>query len=232
MIAWCILWLTTLVSPGDGDREYAAGRFRAALQHYHASLADEPDGMAATLFKIGNCHFRLGEFAQAAWNYRRALLRAPRDRSMAFNLDRAELELGLVDREPDGIATTTRALWRSFTPNELLSLAGIAQFSFFAAAIAFRRHRKTKVALCAFAVAVTAIPLRVAYDTWWDRAVPGIVLAPRVPLRADPDPLSPLVTELYAGSQFDIVESSPRWLRVESPSGAGWIATDGVGRIE
>jgi hypothetical protein len=68
-------------------KAYLAGDHATALVHYTALLEF---GISSDLYyNIGNCHYKLGDIAQATLHYERALKLAPGDEDLRANLELA-----------------------------------------------------------------------------------------------------------------------------------------------
>ena len=75
------------VTKADADSAYVRGEYQQAITHYEALLKQ---GASADLYyNLGNAYYRTENITRAVLNYERALLLAPGDRDIRFNLQMA-----------------------------------------------------------------------------------------------------------------------------------------------
>ncbi|HZA49310.1 MAG TPA: tetratricopeptide repeat protein, partial [Myxococcaceae bacterium] len=96
------------------QRAYDLGRFETAIVHY--SRAYEAMPLPALLFNIAQCHRLLGEYAQAAFFYRRYLdlagspSNAPLTRELLSEMEQRQSERERHERETAARATAALAM--------------------------------------------------------------------------------------------------------------------------
>ena len=222
--------------PGDAwtraNEEFAAGRFREALELYQ-SAAQAGETTAALFYNIGNTHYRLGEFGQAILNYERALaldpyqpetqanLRLARDKARALELKRSAIERLVVRVTPTQYAITAAiAFW-------------IAAFAV-AASFWSRRRRASVLALAALGVAtfVGAIVALYSLEKGADGRSLAIVTAPSIEARLATADSAGTVLVLPAGSEVKILSTRGGWSYAQLPNDLrGWIPANSAERV-
>ena len=222
--------------PGDAwtraNEEFAAGRFREALELYQ-SAAQAGETTAALFYNIGNTHYRLGEFGQAILNYERALafdpyqpetqanLRLARDKARALELKRSAIERLVVRVTPTQYAITAAVgFW-------------IAAFAV-AASFWSRRCRASVLALAALGVAtfVGAIVALYSLEKGADGRSLAIVTAPSIEARLATADSAGTVLVLPAGSEVKILSTRGGWSYAQLPNDLrGWIPANSAERV-
>jgi tetratricopeptide (TPR) repeat protein len=219
------LLLALLLPPADDPleralRAYREGQYAEAHELWLEALDDAALAKGPLLFNLGSCAYRMGQVPEAVLWWERARLRAPRDGEVAFNLRRAEQELGLAPPDRG---------WRAWlTSRELLMLVVAAQ-SIGLLGVVLLRHRGARLAL-----AVGVIATLPAVVTLLDggSVAEAVVLAPGAVLRPEPHQEIPSATTVTAGSLARIVAMSDRWALVECAAGRGWVERPVLGLVE
>ena len=205
------------------EQAYREGRWAAAHSLYTTALADPATPRGPVLFNLGNCAYRAGQVPEAILYWRRAQLRAPRAEQIAFNLRRAEQELG--------IPAPSRAWHEWTTPYELLGIGIVLQA---AGILVFltskRRGRRVGAGLL---VLLTVWPAGIAMaKACADQPANAVVFPARVSLRPEPHSEAGSIATLPAGSLVRIVAMSERWALVEGGDSRGWIDRNGVALVD
>ena len=139
--------LLTVLALGSGAFDqarvaYQQGRYAEALALFEVALAEGGVPEAAVLHAMGNCAARTGDLSRAAWYYRRALLRRPRDRGLLVNLESVEKRLGVLPAEPTAFVGAAR-WWRGLAPwGRLWLVVSLQCAGLFA--VAFARHGRVR----------------------------------------------------------------------------------------
>ncbi|MBI5852192.1 MAG: hypothetical protein HZB39_14355 [Planctomycetes bacterium] len=225
--------LALMVAPQEpgplarAEAAYLAGDHAAASTDFATAL-DEPGAPRHRIeFALGNCAWRLGHPAEAAWRYRRALREAPRDPATWNNLRFVERRLALDGDADAGLVAALEALVEVLTPRELFLLGIALEIVGLAGALMLRRRPLTRAAC------IVALGLGIACGVMAlrDEAVEGVVLGSDVALRADPHADLPIRVRLRAGEPVRVLEGSDRWLHVATGRGRGWVERVGVGLV-
>ena len=230
-----IVLILCLLAPVTGARDAAelvhAGRFAEAGDAYRAAL-DEPGVDAAAIwFNLGNCAFRLGHYAEAALDFRRAAFLRPNDREISFNLRLTELRLGLGGRTPSPVGSAYG--WfeaRSQTARAAL----IALLELIAAlAIALVVRGTSRISLVVVGVGAAGLGILLAVELVGGGATSeAVMITEGAGLRAEPHLEDALHRFLPAGSVVRVEEMSDRWVHAELDGERGWIERAKVGLVD
>lgn len=229
MIALLLLGLLAPLDLRQAEREYRAGRFAVALEHFEAALASPDAPRGAVLYDMGNCAYRLGHHAEAVWHYRRAARLLPHDPEVRFNLELARRELGLAP-SPRSRLSGALAPFDALAPWARLALVGAVQILALAGAALVRR-RVLRAGLVGLALLGLLGAARLARDAWYDPPPEGVVLASAA-LREEPAADSPITVELRPGETVRVAAVDDAWIEVESPLGRGWTGRAEIGVVD
>ena len=187
------------INPGpfeNANEAFTRGNHAEAARSYENIIAQQ-GWSVPVLFNLANAQQCAGQFGRAMLNYERAVLLAPNDPDIAANLQRVSQKAGL---EVESWSRSKTALY-FLTLNGWAGLAVTALF-LLAAALPLRllrpRSRRalnwgSTVAVCAFAVAVTAIVIR------WSDLNRAVVTAPEAVAGVSPVTMAEPVFKLRAG---------------------------------
>jgi tetratricopeptide (TPR) repeat protein len=207
------------------DRAYSLGRYEEALRRFEAALGEPGQDEGLLLFDLGGAAWRLGRHADALCFWRRAALRLPRDRELAFNLQFAERQLEL-----DAPAPAPLDLLAAFTRVEKTAAGAVLAVAALVGTVFARRRRLARVLLAALAILGLALA---AHGLGWLAPAPrGVVLAGEIGLRAEPHRETAVSLRLRAGESVRIEESSDRWALIVHPRGSGWTERAGIGIVD
>ena len=214
----------------EADSAYAAGHHARALNLYDSvNTAFTSSGL---LYNMGNCHYRMGDVAQAILHYERALRLAPGDEDVLANLELTRQQV--KDRVASMPAFTLGSWWarslggsdpdqwarRSIGASVLLFLA-LSGLLFVAQRTA-RRAIVTAVGLAFLGILVTTA---LAYTRHRDlaRHDEAIIMTPRVDVRSTPDAQGVVLFILHKGTKVTILQQQSGWQEIELANGAvGW----------
>ncbi len=216
--------------PQEAVRAYRAGRYQEAFSLFRASLPGSPRG--EWFYNLGNCAYRLGRHAEAALYYRRALLRLPGDRQVAFNLSLAEKQLGIPPSDGSfGTAVIDRI--DSLTTGELLMIVVILESLGLLGLLLVPRQRVAGRRCMMVFVAIALLgSLRLVQVQWFPGSPEAVVMTDTLALRRQPHDSTAVILELKAGERLSVEEWSERWARVEHAGGIGWVRRAGIGLVD
>lgn len=220
------------------DSSYVAGDHAGALKGY---MVLELDSTSADLFyNIGNCHFKLGNKAEAVLWYERAYRLAPGDADIRTNLDLARAQV--VDRinAAPGIAIdgglstwfagrtidtwAVRSLWACTIGFVLLAA------SLFIGATAKRVMRIA--AALAGVMTLLSFGLAVRRSSTLHDNDQAIIMAPKVDVKSEPRASGATVFVLHEGTKVSVASTSDAWCRIELANGnVGWMKQAELERI-
>ena len=215
-----------------GNAEYAAGRFREAVELYNRAL-ERGETTAALFYNLGNAWFRSGEVGQAILQYQRALVLEPQHPEAQANLrlvrDQAralELKRSWWDRVA-GRATTGQ-----------YAVAAAVSFwcaAFFIAAVLLRRGRSGPLkvlAVMSLLLAAAAIAALYVRENGKHGRALAIVTAKNVQARLATADNAATVLVLPRGSEINILSKRGDWIYATLPNDLrGWIPADAAERV-
>jgi tetratricopeptide (TPR) repeat protein len=214
------LWTTDLER---AERAYRLGQFEQALALYAQALPACEGREGGVLFNMGNCAHRLGRHAEAAWLFRRALLRLPGDAAALGNLALAERQLGL-DPARAGAAHSSVDPWPWLLLATVLQGAGLA---------AFALQRGTGARRMAFVLVVLGLGAAArAAALQWGASPAGAVVLVGSALRAEPSEQARAGAACRPGDVVAVVARSAAWLQVEHAGATGWLEAGALGVVE
>jgi hypothetical protein len=226
-------WWVLLLACGGGDAEdaYRAGRFAAARALYQAALNERRGAPGPLLHNLGNCSYRLGDLAGAAWYYRRALVHLPDDPDTRFNLDLVEARLGRPESPPMSRTERVAAFVADRSTLVLLAwVGGLQTIGLVGVVLCRRRGTRLVMALLAL-TGLAGLPVCVRAAAAEATAL-GVVLPRRIVLRTEPHAAMSATVSLAAGQLVRVHESSDRWARVTHSTGTGWTERAGIGVVD
>ncbi|MEX2577971.1 MAG: tetratricopeptide repeat protein [Verrucomicrobiales bacterium] len=228
LILAILLPLAPLVAVGAESSAFAKGNaalldeaYADAVQWYEKHL-DESGPDAATLYNLGNAHYRLGDYGPAVHAYERARLLDPRAADIRANLKLAREAAAAFDDEPGRWEAPLHWLglgewlFAGGAALVLLAISSLAKGLFFQdRAPAAMRWTAAGSLLLLFA-SVGAFAIR---HSELKRA---IVLNPNAPVRLSPFATAEVVATLQAGRSVEIGKEHGGFFRVAN----GWIAEE------
>ncbi|HKE01001.1 MAG TPA: SH3 domain-containing protein [Planctomycetota bacterium] len=231
MMSLAAIALLAWATRSDVEADYRAGNYAAALAELRSKIDASPDPDARALYDAGNCAYRLGRHSEAAWLYRRALLRTPRDEETRFNLRLAEHKLGYEPPQTEPLVESMRQWLATRSPRSMLAVALALETAGLAGLLAFRRRAGPRtLALLVLAAAFVAGGI-VARPLVAPPRLQAVVLSKESRVRSEPRDDLPVVLTLKAGETVAVDETSERWARVRHAEGRGWVPRDDLGLV-
>ena len=222
------------VTKADADSAYVRGEYQQAITHYEALLKQ---GASADLYyNLGNAYYRTENITRAVLNYERALLLAPGDRDIRFNLQMARSKtVDKITPEQEMFFVT----WYHSLVN-LASVDGWARTALLSLALAivlallylFSERiwlRKVGFFGALFAIALFVLSNVFAHqqkDLLVNRRG-AIVTAPAVTVKSTPAKQGTDLFILHEGTKVTITDASMKeWKGIRLADGKeGWIET-------
>jgi hypothetical protein len=221
------------------EHAYRAGDHAAALERY-MSLMEQ--GVSSDLYyNIGNCHYKLGDVANATLFYERALKLAPGDEDIRANLELARSRN--KDRVNELPGSTMLVQWdrlvggrdpdhwarRSMASVALLFALLIA--TLFMSPSVLRRWTRVMAALVAV-YAVLAFGMAVSRHATLTDSSNGIVMVPKVEVRSEPNSASTTLFVIHKGTKVRVLQNKDQWVEIKLSNGTvGWMLEEGMTRI-
>ena len=220
----------------NGNAAYEAGDFETAV-----SLYREMDGMGVENghlhYNLGNAYLRAGGLGQAIASYRRSLRLLPRDEDALANLvfARRSARDEIAPPEPPALLRTVLFWHYSLAPAEVLRSVVLVSAAFWIV-LALRLYRRASEVLRWFAVCLLVVGLALGGSLVAHAAFApaiAIVLPQEIDLQAAAGEGSVVRFRLHAGTEVQVIEQRPEWIRIELPDGQrGWSKREYVEIVE
>ena len=213
----------------EANAKYQAGDFKTAAAEYE-SLLRSGQRTAAVYFNLGNAEFRLKRKGRALLAYERALLAAPRDKDIRWNIE--VLKSVLPDRVDSGDENIVSAWIKS-----LIDFASIDEWSWalgvllgilVAAALAiftFQKARSFFSAIQFLTMVLLALLAVILILKWWDvKDKRVVILDKEVYARYGPSDKETTAFLLHEGAEAKSADESRDWTYVVLKNkNSGWI---------
>jgi len=225
LLAW-LLPAGLLSDLGQAEAAYRAGQYQEAMRGFEAALAEPGAAHGPLLYDLGNCAYRLGDYAAAALYYRRALLRLPDRDEPRFNLRLAQEQLGVQAPIPG-----PRGVFDWLDRAPALWLVAWLQAAGLLGLLLLRRTALRGLALLLLLFGLLGGLQQVLRRT----ATPpryGVVQAQLAPLRQQPGQEAAVQGSLQAGEVVEVGEGTEQWLFVQNARGSGWVEHTAVGLVD
>ncbi len=215
-----------------GNAEYAAGKFREAIELYDGVVRDGQLS-AALFYNLGNAWYRAEDLGRAILNYERALALQPRHPEALANLRLVRDKARALELRQ----TSAERLFAHVTPTQWTMLAAIFFWlaAFPAAALLLRPRRyRAVVALLIFSALAcvgSLAGLRILEHGSAGRAL-AIVTADKMEARLAAADNAGTVLALPAGSEIKILSRRGEWIYAVLPNDLrGWIPAQSAERV-
>jgi len=222
------------VTKAEADSAYVRGEYQQAITHYEALLKQ---GASADLYyNLGNAYYRTENITRAVLNYERALLLAPSDRDIRFNLQMARSKTtDKITPEQEMFFVT----WYHSLVN-LASVDGWARTALLSLALAivlallYLFSERIWLRKVGFFGAIFALTLFVLSNVFAHQQKDllvnrrgAIVIAPAVTVKSTPAKQGTDLFILHEGTKVTITDASMKeWKGVRLADGKeGWIET-------
>ncbi|HUC85493.1 MAG TPA: tetratricopeptide repeat protein [Candidatus Acidoferrales bacterium] len=212
----------------QANAAFAADNYRAAIAQYEGILTR--DGASApVLFNLGNAHYRADEYGAAILDYERAQVLAPRDHSIAANLQLAREKAGV----PAPVLNAAQQLADAVSPNSLAWIGSIALLTL-CLTIGIHRFlpRFAKVKAVGVVAALTLLSVVAAFGIRWPEFNRAIVVTATTPARIAPADTAAESFALKAGESITIAKSYGQFILAHTADGrSGWVNDQDIGRV-
>jgi len=219
----------------NANEQYGKGNFEQAIEMYEQILKS---GMEAPqlYYNLGNAYYRNGLLPAAILNYERALLLAPQDKDIRYNLN---LAYGQITDKIESVGVFFLTRWftnfRNSTNSDSWAIISIIAFIltlgallfFFFAKTSFLRKISFYLALLSLLISITTFAFAHQQKQRLINRDRAIVFSPSVTVRSAPEARGTDLFVLHEGTKVKILQRINNWLEVELLDGSvGWISEE------
>ncbi len=210
----------------DGIKNYKAGHFQQAAIQFE-TVAENHIKNPYLFYNIANAYLKANDIGRAILWYERALVLAPNDPDLKFNLEYAN---SLVKDKKEAPVTIMDVLffWDTLIPVKTLQITAVfLSFVFFAwAAVRVVKQQKvfsgTGIFICSVFVLVTAITCVNYYKQ--SASLAAVIVADEVAVRSGVTDTSTKLFSLHAGTKVSVEEQRDGYLKIVFSKGmVGWV---------
>lgn len=214
------------------NEAYNAGNYPEAVSRYSEVLKNGEES-AELYFNLGNAHYKLNHIAESVYNYEKALLLDPADKSIKNNLEFAQNmvidDIKVVPKSGLSNFITSALSIFSFNGWAWIVIFGVVIFSVLFLLYYFSIASKWKRVF--FAGAITAVVISFIslifafylYNVAQSKEF-AIVFAEEVPVRNEPNLRGNELFLLHEGTKVQILNTFQDWVQLELANGStGWM---------
>ncbi|MGF1586751.1 MAG: tetratricopeptide repeat protein [Bacteroidales bacterium] len=224
----------------EANELYAEGNYDRAVDLYKTILASGYHS-ASLYYNLGNAYYRSGNIPPSILNYERALLLAPGDEDIRFNLDLARAQIkDRIEEVPDFFINR---MWKGVRDIiNYRSWAAISAGTFILTLMSlsgFLLISKVVMKKLFFWVAVSLLFISVfSFSAGLDQRNyvknhnSAIIFSPVISVKSSPDINSADLFVLHEGTKVSVEDSIGDWREVRLSDGnKGWLHKDGLEMI-
>ena len=241
-----ILWAVDLLAIDahalevEAARLYQEGDHARAAELYNEILSTGLES-APLYYNLGNCYYKQNEIARAILHYERALLLAPSDEDISYNLEMARRTT--VDRinllPAFFLMEWYNAVVIALTADNWGYLSVVLFLCFLGMVVLFFHATSIRIKKSSLAAGLVALLLALA-STWcasrqYQRVThrrQAIVMTPSVVVRGATDPSGTELFVIHEGLKITLVDSLGLWYNIRVADGnVGWVRQADVEKI-
>ena len=219
-------------NPDGAEKEYR----RASL--LFSKIIDSGVENEKVYYNLGNCYYRLGDFARAILAYRRGLQYDSGNKMLLNNLSVAREKAGLKVEEEQSSLTASLLAYQDSVAISYKEYVFYVSYSLFwiflLAMLLLKKRSNRKIFLPLMFLWIISLGAIVAYSYSCNNSRLGVVTGERVMGRkGDGDNYAAVFTEpLKAGVEFQLLEKRGDWSHIELADGAEcWVKNQGIGLV-
>ena len=223
-----------------GNRYYVNNDYQKAADTYQLVI-DSGYAAPELYFNLGNSYYRMNNFAMAILNFERALLLAPANKDIKFNLELANAHVvDKIDVIPEFfLKRWLRDLTRIATSNiwAILSMSAFILFLILLITYLFSAKRFVKqlsfyTFIIAFMISVICFVFSAQRSKMLTERRHAIIVAPSVTAKSSPDEYGTNLFILHEGTKVEVVDSVDLWNEIKISNGnKGWVQKSAFERI-
>lgn len=215
-----------------GNRFYQEGKYENAIRAYE-EIIDSGYEAAELFYNLGNAYFKTNRISEAILFYERALLLAPGDSDIAFNLELANrFTIDKIEMLPQPFFIRWHlALVRLLSTDQwavvsiIVFLTALIFFSLFLyrSAYVFRRF-SFWFSMVLFFVALSSFIFARHHGRIITGKQSAIIFEPSVTVKSSPDNSGTNLFILHEGTKVRIEDNLGSWMKIKISDGnVGWI---------
>ncbi|MCL1974287.1 MAG: tetratricopeptide repeat protein [Bacteroidetes bacterium] len=219
---------------------YMQADFQEACDVYTA-IYNQGFGSAPLYYNLGNCAFKLAQYAKAVLWYERAKLLEPQNPDILYNLDLVNrFCLDKIENPPEFfLHTWIKEVRDSFSPNQwawgsllLLSGSALLLLLFFFGRSRGGRRLAFYLSLLAFLLCICAFSLGWSQKRVQNRHDYAVVMTSVAYIKSAPDQQGKDLFIIHEGAKMRILDQVGGWARIElADRRQGWMELQQAERI-
>lgn len=240
LVLFCICASVGAVTKKNADDEYKKGHYQQAIKDYEELLKKGPS--VELYYNLGNSYYRTDNITRAVLNYERALLLAPGDADIRFNLQMARSKTidKITPKSEMFFVTWYKSLVNLASVDQWASIAIVCIVVALISVLIYLFAPKLVLRKAGFYSAVVFVLVFVfsnifAYEQKQilTNRTGAIVISPSAGLRKTPVANSEATVIVHEGSRVEIIDDTMKdWKQVELEDGReGWILNSQIERI-
>ncbi len=211
---------------------FTEGKYNEAISAYSDILKTGVES-AEVYYNLGNAYYKSGQLPQAILNFERALLLAPHDKDIRYNLEMSNMQItDKIETVGEFFLVSWFNDFKNKTKSDTWALISIAAFAIAVLSFGtflFSRGRNLKqasfgAAIILIVLAIVAFNFSAAQKNRLTQRNSAIVFEPSVSVKSSPSSGGTDLFILHEGTKVNILEKLGEWNRVDIRDGSeGWI---------
>ncbi len=223
-----------------GNKHYVSNDYLKAAENWQAVI-DSGFVASELYFNLGNSYYKMNNYARAILNYERALLLAPNNKDIKFNLDLANAHVvDKIDIIPDFILKRwIRSLIKIFTSNNWATISITTFILFLVLFIIYLFSAKLWIKQFSFYLFIISLIISASafiFSSQRKKMIvernSAIIMAPSVTVKSSPNEYGTNLFILHEGTKVETVDSVGVWNEIKISNGnKGWVQNSTFERI-
>jgi tetratricopeptide (TPR) repeat protein len=219
---------------------YNNGNYPEAVSRYNEVLKNGEES-AELYFNLANAHYKLNHIGESIYNYEKALLLDPGDKSIKNNLGFAQnMVIDDIKEVPkSGLSNFINNMISVFSFNgwAWIAIVGIAVFAILFLLYYFSIASKLKrvfftVSITALIIAFISLIFGFHLKNVTQNNTFAIVFSEEVPVRNEPNLRGNELFLLHEGTKVKVLSTFQDWIKLELANGStGWMQTSEVKKL-
>ena len=215
-----------------GNLYYVNNDYQKAADSYQLVL-DSGYVAAELYFNLGNAYYRMNNYALAILNYERALLLAPSDKDIKFNLQLANAHVvDKIDVIPEFFLKRWILKVIGFTSSNIWAIISMSAFIVFMmlfliylfTAKMFLKQFSFYLLILFFVISAACFVFSRSRQQMIMMRNGAIIVAPSVTAKSSPDEYGTNLFILHEGTKVEVVDSIGKWNEIKISNGnKGWV---------